>query len=238
MTYGQEIPILGLSWARLHFVENNGMAFGISLGGSWGKLALSLFRIIAVSVLIYWIRMLIKAKAPFGFVCSIALILAGAIGNIVDSVFYGVIFSDSYHGQLAEFLPEAGGYSKLLFGRVVDMLYFPLFEGYFPDWFPIWGGEPFLFFRPVFNLADTAITTGVLSIIFFHRSAFSNIEDTLAESKKAAAENEDKLEEVSTTTNEEANLQQNENDTLESTSTEEGASSTEEDISPPPQNPQ
>ncbi|MEL6925761.1 MAG: lipoprotein signal peptidase [Bacteroidota bacterium] len=186
MTLGQEIPILGLSWAKIHFVENNGMAFGLELPEPWGKLALSLFRIAAVSVLIYWIRSLIKAKASFGFVCSIALILAGAIGNILDSAFYGLIFSNSYYEKVAEFLPEGGGYASFLFGRVVDMFYFPMVEGQFPEWFPIWSGQDFKFFRPVFNLADTAITTGVLSILIFHRDSFGNMDNPEAENTSEA----------------------------------------------------
>ncbi len=177
MGLGEEINIFGLDWARIHFVENEGMAFGITLGGSgsWGKLALSIFRIIAVTFLIYYIRLLIQAKASFGLLCCFALILAGAIGNILDSAFYGLIFSETpFHtGGVAEMFPEEGGYAGFLYGKVVDMLYFPMFRGTFPEWFPFWAGEPFLFFRPVFNVADTAITIGVLSLLIFHRSFFS-----------------------------------------------------------------
>ena len=176
MGYGDEFKLLGQDWARIHFVENNGMAFGISLGKEYGKLALSLFRIIAVGFLIYYIRILIRMKVNNGLLISFALILAGAIGNIIDSAFYGMIFSEPYHG-VAEMFPEGGGYAKFLYGRVVDMLYFPMFEGVYPDWFPFWAGEQFLFFRPVFNIADMSITIGVLNILLFQRSFFSNMED-------------------------------------------------------------
>lgn len=170
---GEEISIIG-NWAVLHFVENNGMAFGLSIGGDYGKLALSLFRILAVAFLGYYIKQLIDSKVSFGLLFSFALILAGAIGNIIDSAFYGVIFSDSpYHGGVATMFPEGGGYAGFLYGKVVDMLYFPMFEGYFPSWFPFWAGERYLFFRPVFNVADMAITIGVISMILFHRSFFS-----------------------------------------------------------------
>lgn len=175
--YGHEISMFGLDWAKLHFVENNGMAFGLSLGGFYGKLALSLFRIAAVFALSYYINLLIKARAKIGLLASFALILAGAIGNIIDSAFYGLIFSESYHGHVATMFPEGGGYAGFLHGKVVDMLYFPLFKGYFPDWFPLWGGNEFLFFRPVFNLADMSITLGVVSIILFHRSFFNSKDD-------------------------------------------------------------
>lgn len=173
MEYGDEISLLGLDWALLHFVENNGMAFGLSLGGDYGKLVLSLFRIVAVGFLAYYIRVLLKSNIGLGLLCSFALILAGALGNIIDSAFYGLIFSESpYHGGLAQLFPPNGGYSSFLHGKVVDMLYFPMFQGFFPDWVPVWGGEHFLFFRPVFNIADVSITVGVLSIILFHRSFF------------------------------------------------------------------
>ena len=174
MEYGEYFNLLGFDWARIHFVENPGMAFGAEIPWEYGKLALSLFRIGAVFFLIYYIGELIKMKVSFGLLVSFALILAGAIGNILDSAFYGLIFSASeYHGGLAQFMPEGGGYASFLHGKVVDMLHFPLFEGNFPKWMPVWGGEHFEFFRPVFNLADTAITIGVLNIILFQRSFFA-----------------------------------------------------------------
>ena len=188
MEYGEEIQLLGLKWALIHFVENNGMAFGISLGGDYGKLALSLFRIIAVGFLVYYIRVLIQAKSNFGLLVSFGLILAGALGNIIDSAVYGLIFSESpYHGGLAELFPAEGGYASFLHGKVVDMLYFPIFQGNFPDWFPFWGGEPFLFFKPVFNIADMSITIGVFNILLFQRSFFNAEEE---EEKAASSEEE------------------------------------------------
>jgi signal peptidase II len=169
LTYGEEFGILGLSWARIHFVENEGMAFGLSFGGPGGKLALSIFRIFAAIFLLYILRTLIRAKESFGLLTCFALISAGAIGNILDSAFYGLIFSNSsYHGGVAEFMPEGGGYAGLFYGKVVDMLYFPLIDTVLPDWVPLWGGERFQFFKPVFNLADAAISTGVISLLVFY----------------------------------------------------------------------
>ena len=174
MEYGEEILILGLNWARLHFVENNGMAFGLSLGGEYGKLALSLFRILAVLFLIYYLRFLVREKASFGLLASFSMILAGAIGNILDSAFFGLIFSASSHHTVATLFPPEGGYAGFLHGMVVDMLYFPLVEDrVLPDWIPFMGSKPFTFFRPVFNIADSAITVGVLTLILFHRQFFS-----------------------------------------------------------------
>ena len=175
MEYGSQFEMIpGWSGAYVHFVENPGMAFGIEFGGEYGKLALSLFRVFAVGFLIYLISQLIQQGAKKGLLACFALILAGAIGNILDSAFYGLIFSESsYHSPIpATLFPEGGGYAGFLHGKVVDMLYFPLLRGTFPDWLPIWGGERFLFFRPVFNIADAAISVGVFSLIAFYSSFF------------------------------------------------------------------
>ncbi|MEO0732564.1 MAG: lipoprotein signal peptidase, partial [Bacteroidota bacterium] len=150
LAYGEEIRIFGWDRALIHFVENNGMAFGISIGGNYGKLLLSLFRITAVGFLFVYLARLIREGANRSLLCGFALIQAGALGNIIDSVFYGRIFSESsFHGGVATLFPEGGGYAPLLYGRVVDMLYFPLFYGTYPKWLPGLGGQPYLFFRPV-----------------------------------------------------------------------------------------
>ncbi len=185
MTLGQEYKIFG-DWFIIHFTENNGMAFGMEFGGEFGKLALSLFRIIAVIAIGYGIHYMIKNKYHHGFVLSVGLILAGALGNIIDSTFYGVIFSESTWFEKAVFMPEQGGYSSVFHGKVVDMLYFPMIKGTYPTWFPIWGGEDFMFFRPVFNIADTAITLGVIIILLFQKRYFKE-EEVEAEKIEAAA---------------------------------------------------
>ncbi|MGB3074208.1 MAG: lipoprotein signal peptidase [Chitinophagales bacterium] len=160
------------NWFYLYFIENEGMAFGWSLGGEWGKLLLSLFRLAAVFLIGYYLVRLVKHKAPTGFITAISFIMAGAIGNILDSVFYGLIFSASTPTQPATLFPAGGGYAGWLHGRVVDMLYFPLYEGIIPTWIPIWGGEYLIFFRPIFNIADASITTGVILIILFQKRFF------------------------------------------------------------------
>lgn len=171
MYLGQEFAVAG-NWFFIHFTENNGMAFGMEFAGEYGKLFLTGFRILAVVGIFYYLVKIIREKQPIGLIISIALVFSGALGNILDSVFYGVLFNDSYH-QIATLGPEAGGYSTWFYGKVVDMLYFPMVSGIFPDWMPVWGGEPFLFFRPVFNVADTAISTGVGMIVVFQKRYFS-----------------------------------------------------------------
>ncbi|TCV20395.1 signal peptidase II [Sphingobacterium alimentarium] len=171
MTIGQDFKVLGDKFL-IHFIENPGMAYGMEFGGEYGKLFLTLFRIIAVAGIGYGLHYMIQNKYNRGFILNVALIFAGAVGNIIDSVFYGVIFSESTYYTTATLFPEAGGYASLLHGKVVDMLYFPLIEGNFPDWFPIWGGEHFLFFRPVFNIADSAISVGVFLILIFQKRYF------------------------------------------------------------------
>lgn len=158
-------------WFEILFVENEGMAWGAKIPGAYGKLFLTIFRLVAIVAIGYWLRDLIKKHAPKIAAVAVSLIFAGAFGNIIDSVFYGVIFSDSYH-QVATFLPAEGGYETLFHGKVVDMLYFPLFEGYLPEWIPFFGGKYFSFFDPVFNLADTAISVGVGLLLVFNKKAF------------------------------------------------------------------
>jgi signal peptidase II len=173
MFLGQEYKIL--DWFYIHFTENNGMAFGMELGGDWGKLTLSLFRIIFVVFIVVYLIKLVNKKADQMLISSLSLVLAGAIGNIIDGVAYGALFSDSYH-QTASFLPESGGYAPLFFGKVVDMFYFPMFKGYLPEWLPYWGGEYAVFFRPVFNIADAAISIGVGIMILFQKRIMKEID--------------------------------------------------------------
>lgn len=174
MTLGEDIPIT--DWFILHFTENPGMAFGVEFGGSWGKLLLSLFRIATVVLIFIWLQKLVQKKIPQGGIIAVALILAGALGNIIDSALYGILFSESQYHAVASFWPEEGGYAPFLFGHVVDMFYFPLVKGYLPEWLPIWGGDYFIFFRPVFNLADAAISTGVGLLILYQKSVFKEEE--------------------------------------------------------------
>lgn len=158
------------NWFKIYFVENNGMAFGIE---AIGKLFLSIFRIIAVGAIIVYLRRIVKENYKNGFIVCIALILAGASGNIIDSVFYGAFFEASYQGHIASAVAYGDGYATLLHGKVVDMLYFPLIEGTFPKWVPMVGGEDFLFFRFIFNIADSAITVGVALLLIFYRKTLS-----------------------------------------------------------------
>lgn len=172
MPLGDYFEILGLSWFRIHFIENPGMAFGIEWGGSYGKLALSLFRIIAISCIGYMLYKLVKEKASWIVLTSISLIFAGAIGNILDSVLYGIIFSESTSIEVATFMPESGGYAPMLYGKVVDMFYFPLIDSTWPEWVPFFGGQPLQFFEYIFNIADSAVFIGTSIIFIFFKHFF------------------------------------------------------------------
>ncbi len=167
----QDIHVMG-NWFIFKFIENNGMAFGINLPGDYGKMILSIFRIIAVIGIGFYLKHLIRIKSPTGLIISVSMIMAGAFGNIIDSLFYGMIFSESTPYSLAVMFPEGGGYSSFLHGKVVDIFYFPIIRGFYPDWFPVLGGQSFEFFRPVFNIADSSITLGVTAILIFQKRFF------------------------------------------------------------------
>ncbi|OZA64061.1 MAG: lipoprotein signal peptidase, partial [Sphingobacteriia bacterium 39-36-14] len=171
---GEEHNVLG-TWFRLHFVENEGMAWGWKFGGEFGKIALTLFRLGAVIWGSFLIRNFIRQKQHKGFLICAALIYAGALGNLIDSLFYGIIFeaSNPFTQNVATLFPSGGGYAGLFHGKVVDMLYFPIItNSHYPTWIPIVGGEEFEFFRPVFNIADMAISTGVITILVFQNKFF------------------------------------------------------------------
>lgn len=173
MTVGESIHVFG-DWFQIYFIENNGMAFGMQFGGSVGKYILSIFRVVLVVVILLYIKKLLKRKeTPMGVLIGLAAIMCGALGNIIDSLFYGLIFSESTYTQVAQFLPEAGGYAGFLQGKVVDMLYFPIIDTDLPQWFPFWGGNHVIFFRPIFNFADSCITCGALYLLFFKWRFFS-----------------------------------------------------------------
>jgi len=175
MTLGESIPVFG-DWFQICFVENNGMAFGMQFGGMVGKILLTLFRVILIGFIIYYINkvLLKKSDTPTGVIVGVSLVLVGAIGNVIDCLFYGQIFSASSYLMVAELFPSGGGYAPLLMGKVVDMFYFPIIDTVLPEWVPIWGGEEFVFFRPVFNFADSCISVAVIYMLLFQRKFFAN----------------------------------------------------------------
>jgi signal peptidase II len=174
MQIGDEIHFFG-KYGMLHFIENNGMAFGMEMGGKKGKIILSVFRIIAIFGIGWFLSTLYRKKANLGLILAVSAILAGAIGNLIDSAFYGMIFSESFN-QPAVLFPPGGGYSSFLQGRVVDMFYFPVINTHWPMWSPFRPGESFVFFRPVFNMSDSAITCGVFAILIFQKKMFRDLQ--------------------------------------------------------------
>ena len=165
MYIGEDIPLIG-DWALLHFVENEGFAFGMSFGGTTGKLILSLFRLLASGALIWFLMRQIGKGIHMSLLLCLSLITAGAVGNLIDCCFYGLIFNESTYA-VAQMFPPEGGYAPFLLGKVVDMFYFPLFETTLPEWLPIWGGDHFEFFSAIFNIADAAITVGAFWFIIY-----------------------------------------------------------------------
>ncbi len=170
---GEEHKVLG-NWFRLHFVENEGMAWGWKFGGGFGKIILTLFRLVAVVLGTFYLRTIIRKNYHKGFIICAGLIYAGALGNLLDSMFYGLLFnsSDPFMQNVAILFPPGGGYARFLHGRVVDMLYFPIINTHLPNWVPFKGGEEFEFFQPVFNLADASISVGVIAILIWQQKFF------------------------------------------------------------------
>jgi len=169
--FGHVMDVMGLKWFKLYFIENKGMAWGWEFGGGWGKMALTLFRLAAVVFGTWYLGRIVKLKYSKGFIVCAALIYAGALGNLIDSMFYGLIFEESAYLHVAKIFP-AHGYAGFLHGRVVDMLYFPMINSHFPSWVPFVGGQEFEFFSPIFNIADASISTGVITLLVFQKKFF------------------------------------------------------------------
>jgi Lipoprotein signal peptidase len=169
--FGPITNVMGLSWFRLYFIENKGMAWGWEFGGEWGKMILTLFRLAAVIFGSWYLVKIVKQQYSTGFIVCAALIYAGALGNLIDSMFYGLIFEESSYSQVAKIFPSHG-YAGFLHGRVVDMLYFPIIKTTYPSWVPFVGGEEFEFFSPIFNIADASISIGVITLFVFQKRFF------------------------------------------------------------------
>ncbi len=174
LTLYEQVPVLG-RWFNLYFVENRGMAFGLNLPGGYGKLLLSIFRLAAIVAIAVYLRYLVKLKAHTGLLVTLSLILGGALGNMIDSAFYGMIFSASSPAEVATLFPAGGGYDIFMHGKVVDMFYFPVLKGVFPHWVPFVGGQSYVFFRPVFNIADASITVAVITLLFRQKIYFRHL---------------------------------------------------------------
>ncbi|HKK64192.1 MAG TPA: lipoprotein signal peptidase [Bacteroidales bacterium] len=188
MTLYEQIPVFG-NWFIIHFVENRGMAFGMNLPGDYGKILLSLFRLAAIIAIGFYIRHLVKENAHRGLLITLSMVMAGAIGNMIDSAFYGMIFNESNRYLPAVLFPEGGGYDTFLHGNVVDMFYFPIINGSYPEWFPWIGGQTFTFFRPVFNVADASISVAVIILLIKQKSFFKHLDEKDDEVLSAAEQN-------------------------------------------------
>lgn len=191
-TYG-DTGVTGLTWFKLYFIENPGMAWGWEFGGDWGKMILTLFRLAAVIFGTWYLGKIVKKHYSRGFIFCASLIYAGALGNLLDSMFYGLIFEESSYSHVAAIFP-AHGYAGFLHGRVVDMLYFPLIRSHFPSWFPLVGGESFEFFSPIFNIADASISVGVITLLVFQKRFFKKNKEEKHPVAETSAEISDKVQ--------------------------------------------
>ncbi len=193
--FGHVTDVMGMNWFELYFIENKGMAWGWEFGGDWGKMILTLFRLAAVIFGTWYLGRIVKQKYSRGFIICASLIYAGALGNLIDSMFYGLIFSKSDYGVIASSFPPGGGYAGFLHGRVVDMLHFPLIRSHFPSWFPFVGGEDFEFFSPIFNIADASISVGVITLFIFQKRFFKkHATDETHPTVETSAEVSDKVQ--------------------------------------------
>jgi signal peptidase II len=177
-TFGPVMDVMGLSWFKLYFIENEGMAWGWKFGGDWGKVALTLFRLVAVIWGTWYIANIVKEKYKTGFIICASMIYAGALGNLIDSLFYGMIFEESTYYQIANAF-TGKGYAGFLHGHVVDMLYFPIIRSNYPDWFPFVGGSSFEFFSPIFNIADASISIGIITLLLFQKKLYKKKEEEI-----------------------------------------------------------
>jgi signal peptidase II len=184
--FGHVMNVLGISWFRLYFIENEGMAWGWKFGGDWGKMLLTLFRLVAVIFGTWYLVKIVRERYTTGFIVCASLIYAGALGNLIDSMFYGMIFEQTTYTQVARAFPPDGGYAGFLHGHVVDMLYFPMVQATFPSWMPLVGGQPFEFFSPIFNIADASISIGVLVLLTFQKKFFHKEEEEMAAAETPA----------------------------------------------------
>lgn len=180
--------LAGQQWAQLYFIENPGMAWGMEIGGNWGKMILTLFRLAAVTFGTWYLTRIVKQGHTKGFIVCAALIYAGALGNLIDSMFYGMIFSESSYSNIAQIFPPEGGYGGFLHGKVVDMLYFPMVHSSFPDWMPLVGGTEFEFFSPIFNIADASISIGVITLLIFQKRFLHKEEEADSHDEEPAHE--------------------------------------------------
>jgi signal peptidase II len=193
-SFGPVMHVMGFSWFELYFIENKGMAWGWEFGGEWGKMILTLFRLAAVIFGTWYLGRIVKQGYSRGFILCASLIYAGALGNLIDSMFYGMIFEESSYSHVAKAFPPGGGYAGFLHGRVVDMLHFPLIRSHFPSWFPFVGGEEFEFFSPIFNIADASISAGVITLFIFQKRFFRKHKDQENPVGETSAEVSDKMQ--------------------------------------------